>query len=124
MFWEYCEHINVAIRLTVDPLLPCTCSADLYAFVNDEIESVWIEIGLVDNVGVGIFGGSTFVYEGTVHYLRPVCFVTFLIGTDVIAVRTLESRQILQTVSSHSELIFHYIFTVRLSSRVPQRVSL
>jgi hypothetical protein len=98
MFRKHCEHINIATRFTTVPSLPRTRGADLHAFVNNEKESIRIEIGLVDNVSVGILGGSTLIYENSVHDSRPKCRITLLIGPNVIAIRTLKPLQILQIV--------------------------
>ena len=90
--------VNVKFFDTTRPyarLHPLPKGRGLDGKIDNEEESVWIEIGLVDNVSIRILCGSTFVYEGAVHDSRPVYFVTFLIGSDVIAIRTLASRQLL-----------------------------
>lgn len=92
VFGEHGEHIDVANRFAMKGFLPRTRRADRNIFVNDETETVWIEIGLANNVSVGILSGSPLVYEGAVHYFCPMYLISLLIGTDMIPVRTLECR--------------------------------
>lgn len=92
VFGKHGEHINVANRFAMKGFLPRTRRADRNIFVNDETEAVWIEIGLANNVSVGILSGSFLVYEGAVHYSCPMYLISLLIGTDMIPIRTLEYR--------------------------------
>jgi hypothetical protein len=111
VLWKHSEHINVADRFATETPIPSTRRANRDIFMNGEAESIRIEIRLVNNVSVRIFGGSALVYEGFVHYSCPIGFVPTLISSDMITIRTPKPRQILQVIPSHFELIFHHILT-------------
>ena len=92
---KHSEHVNVADRFTTEVPIPSARRADRYILVDNKTETVRIKVGLVDNVSIRILGSPALVYKRPIHYLRPMYFVPFLIGSDVIAIGTLEPRQLL-----------------------------
>ena len=92
VLWKYGEHINVTDLFATEVPIPSARRAYRCVLVDNKAETVRIKVGSVDNVSIRILEGSTFIYKCRVHYLRPMCFVSFLIGSDVIAIRTLEIR--------------------------------
>ena len=67
VFWQDSEHINIADLFAIGRPIPTACRADWNILVDNEIETVRIKIGLVNNVVVGILNGSAEVYKCFVH---------------------------------------------------------